>query len=220
MIDALADLVVPLECGGCGRPDVAWCRHCREAVRDVPRRLSPRIDPGVPTWACARYRGPAGVAVVNVKEHGRRDLVPVLGGLLTRSLVTLARWGDLPDAAGLALVPAPTRRSAARRRGGDTVTAVAREAASGMGPAVRVVPALVTSALTRDSAGLGAGARSANLSGAVRLAATLPEPVRSSAAPTVVVDDVLTTGATAAQAVRVLRRHGARVVAVVVCTDA
>ncbi|MGB3698061.1 MAG: ComF family protein [Gordonia sp. (in: high G+C Gram-positive bacteria)] len=217
---ALGDLVAPVECGGCGRPAVRWCDRCAAGLRDVPRLLAPRIDPGVPVWAIGRYGGPMASAVIDLKEHRRRDLAPVLGRLLADGLVDLARWGDLPSSARLTLVPAPTRMLAARVRGGDTVTAVAAEAAAVLGPAVRVTPLLATAALTRDSAALGAGARHANLAGAVRLRRPLPEALKRARVPVILVDDVLTTGATAAHAARVLRRAGAHVAAVVVLAGA
>ncbi|KXT58703.1 phosphoribosyltransferase [Gordonia sp. QH-12] len=224
MLAALADLAVPRECGGCGRPGTPWCDACRARLDDVPRQLSPRVDPGVPVWAMARYGGPMASAVVNLKEHRRRDLAPVLGRVLADGILSLAQWGELPASDRLALVPAPTRAWAARSRGGDTVTALAREAADVLGGRVRVVPALVTAAWTRDSAGLGAGARGANLAGAVRLRRPLPSALVGAGAgpavPVVVVDDVLTTGATVAQAVRRLRCSGAAVTGAVVLAGA
>lgn len=163
-------------------------------------------------------------AIVNLKEHRRRDLASILGAVLANGLVDLARWGELPAPRRLVLVPAPTRMLAARRRGGDTVTALARAAAHRLGDGVRVAPVLATAALTRDSAGLGAGARNSNLAGAVRLRRPLPPAVLGCdgrpGAPVVVVDDVLTTGATAAHAVARLRACGAQVAAIVVLSGA
>ncbi|NLG45776.1 ComF family protein [Gordonia sp. (in: high G+C Gram-positive bacteria)] len=224
ILAALADLVVPEECGGCGRPGTPWCECCAARLIDVPRQVFPRIDPGIPVWSMARYGGPMASAVVNLKEHRRRDLAPVLGGALARGLVALGRWGELPQSRRLVLVPAPTRILAARSRGGDTVTAVAEEAAAILGAGIRVAPVLATGALTRDSAGLGAGARSANLAGAERLRRPLPTAVigdrRRPGVPVVLVDDVLTTGATAAHAAAELTRNGASVAAVVVLANA
>lgn len=216
VLAGLADLVVPQECGGCSRPNTSWCPTCAARLIDVPRQLLPRIDPGVPVWATARYGGPMASAIVNLKEHRRTDLAPILGRVLADALVSLARWGDLPPGRTLILVPAPTRVLVARARGGDTVTAIAREAAAVLGPAVTVAPILSTAALTRDSASLSAGARNANLAGTVRVRSALPPR----AGPVIVVDDVMTTGATAAHAVGALRRMGTQVAAVVVLAGA
>jgi predicted amidophosphoribosyltransferase len=68
---------------------------------------------------------------------------------------------------------------------------------------------------TRDSVGLTAAGRLANLSGQVRLApAGLPPP----ASPVVLLDDVITTGATAAVCASVLAAGGYRVTAVLALT--
>ena len=102
------------------------------------------------------------------------------------------------------MVPAPTRRSAARRRGGDPVTRIAAAAA---GPAATVAPVLRTTGFVRDSVGLSSAARQRNIAGRVRLSAV-------PAGEVLVIDDIVTTGATACEAVRVLVGAGARVAAV------
>ncbi|HEY0227439.1 MAG TPA: ComF family protein, partial [Mycobacterium sp.] len=54
----MLDLVLPLECGGCGAPATRWCDACAGelVVRpDQPHLISPRIDPGVPVFALGRY---------------------------------------------------------------------------------------------------------------------------------------------------------------------
>ncbi|GAC83442.1 ComF family protein [Gordonia paraffinivorans] len=215
---AAADLVCPLVCGGCARPGTAWCRRCDRSLHDAPISVRPRVFPAAPVWALGRYRGVHRRAVLAVKEHDRRDLVAPLGSALAHGIRTLARWGELPDAPTLVLIPAPTRRLAARRRGGDRVTAFARHAATALGPRVRVVPVLATAATARDSAGLDARARARNLSGAIRpRTRKVALPHR---ATTILVDDVMTTGATAAESVRVLRRAGVGVDAVVVVAAA
>ncbi|WP_132992004.1 ComF family protein [Gordonia zhaorongruii] len=220
LLAAVGDLAVPVLCGGCARPGTPWCDGCASTIRDVPRALRPRVDPGVPAWAVGRYAGPLRGAVLELKEHGRRDLAPILGDGLAAALMTLAEWGDLPSCRHLALVPAPTRTASARRRGGDPVTAVTSAAATRLGSGAHVVPVLATAHLTRDSAGLGAGARSSNLAGAIRLTRRPQAVMRSPHTLTVLVDDVLTTGATSAASVRRLAQAGVRVRAVVVLAGA
>jgi predicted amidophosphoribosyltransferase len=74
-------------------------------------------------------------------------------------------------------------------------------------PDIAVVPALRMRALVRDSVGLGSGARERNIAGRVVLRGRPPTDV-------LVVDDVVTTGATARESARVLAAAGVRVVAV------
>lgn len=206
--DTVLDLVLPLECGGCGAPSTRWCADCAAALGvapDEPHVLAPRIDPGVPVFALGRYAGPRRQAIVALKEHGRRDLVGPLSRALALGIHRLTTWGILGEP--LTVVPAPTRRSAARRRGGDPVRRIA-EAATSASPGHAVAAVLRTTALVRDSVGLGSAARERNITGRVRLIGPVP------AGEVLLVDDVLTTGATVREAVRVLRTRGAAVSAV------
>jgi predicted amidophosphoribosyltransferase len=175
---------------------------------DQPALITPRLDPGVPVFALGRYAGARRVAILAVKEHGRTELATPLGAALGSGLRQLVRWGIvLPP---VTVVPGPTRRAAARRRGGDPVTRMARVAAL---PGGTVVQALRMRAFTRDSVGLSASARQVNIAGRVRLCRPVTGDV-------VVVDDVVTTGATACESVRVLQTAGARVIAVLALAHA
>ncbi len=207
----LADLVLPLECGGCGSPATRWCDACSQAIAgraDEPGLVTPRIDPGVPVFSLGRYAGARRQVIVAVKERGRADLVDPLGAALRIGLTRLLTWGivEVP----VVLVPAPTRVSAARRRGGDPVTKIATAAAP---PGSAVVPALRLRAFTRDSVGLSAGQRQHNVAGRVRLRRPVDGDV-------VLIDDVVTTGATASESVQVLQTAGAHVVAVLAIAHA
>jgi predicted amidophosphoribosyltransferase len=207
----LTDLVLPLECGGCGAPSTRWCDACAKALAvraDQPVLITPRLDPGVPVFSLGRHAGVRRAAIIAAKEHGRTDLARPLGAALGVGLCHLVAWRivDTP----VTLVPGPTRGSAARRRGGDPVTRMALTAAL---PGAIVVQALRMRAFTRDSVGLSAGARQANIAGRVRVR----KPVSGEV---VLIDDVVTTGATARESVRVLQTAGARVVAVLAVAHA
>lgn len=202
------DLILPLACGGCGAPSTRWCDACAAelVVRpDEPHVVTPRIDPLAPVFALGRYAGARRRAILACKEHGRADLVAPLARALAVGVHRLLAWGMVETP--LTLVPAPTRLSAARRRGGDPVARLARAAVAGH-PDIAVAPALRMRALVRDSVGLGTSARERNIAGRVLLRGRPPRT------EVVVVDDIVTTGATARESVRALRAAGVRVAAV------
>jgi predicted amidophosphoribosyltransferase len=118
-----------------------------------------------------------------------------------------------PAPAPLVLVPVPSRASTVRQRGHDPTTSLTRVAAGRLRASdldVVCLPLLRTRPGLADQAGLDAAARAANLAGALRChSPALRRLTRARRAVHVVVcDDVLTTGATAAEAQRALRAVG------------
>ncbi len=158
-------------------------------------------------FALGRYAGARRRAIVAMKDRGRTDLLAPLARSLALGVHRLLLWGllDVP----VTVVPAPTRGWAARRRGGDPVSRIA-SLATAHNPGIGVVAALRMKSLARDSAGLNSAARERNIAGRVlRTRRQLPGGTEI-----LLVDDIVTTGATACESVRILHRTGARVTAV------
>ena len=209
----MLDLILPLECGGCGAPSTKWCDACAASLKvhtDEPHLVTPRIDPGVPVFALGRYAGLRRQAIVALKEHGRRDLVAPLARALALGIHQLETWGILDTP--LTIVPAPTRASAARRRGGDPVTRIATEATR-LNENITVTQALKARAMVRDSVGLTIADRERNLAGRIKITKQLQGDV-------LLVDDIVTTGATAREAVQTCRKNGVNVTAVLTLAHA
>ncbi len=106
------------------------------------------------------------------------------------------------------LVPVPSAAAAVRRRGYDATATLARSAARRLRDdhAVSVRRLLAQRRGVRDQVGLDAAARSANLAGALRLRRAQGALPRGSVV--VLVDDVVTTGASLAEAARALEAAG------------
>lgn len=210
---ALVELGVPSACAGCGRAEVRWCAGCQARLTGTdPGPWAPTPCPAgmPPTWSGPAYADEVRSAVVAWKDGGRADLTAVLAPALADVLATAlaasplhlaaARTGSLP------LVPAPSSAAGTRARGEHRVAAMARRATRSSGSSIRVVDALRLGRPVADQAGLTASDRAANLAGAMRVrGATYP---LLQGVPCVVVDDVVTTGATLAEAARALRAAG------------
>lgn len=225
---ALLDLVLPAECAGCGHMGSAdvtegLCKVCTFALGGPPITVRPvRRPAGLPTvHALAPYRDPVPDIIIAQKEYGRLDLARPLGRHLARAALAAAE-NDLidatptvdeadDDAAPLWLVPAPSARSSVRRRGQDPVRRMACAAAAELrllGRTANVLPALRHSRPVTDQVGLTHQQRAHNLAGAltVRRAARRRLPIRD----VVIVDDVMTSGSTLAEAARAIRSAGGR----------
>jgi len=133
--------------------------------------------------------------MLRYKERGRRDLAGSLCVLLVSALERLT-----PPRHAV-LVPIPSSASSRRARGYDHLTPLARRA----GRLVRrsVLPSLDFSRDVADSAGLSVAGRNANLAGAMRA-----RPPARPGQPVIVVDDIVTTGASVREACRALRVAG------------
>jgi predicted amidophosphoribosyltransferase len=235
----LLDLLIPARCAGCGARGAPCCARCAGVWGSVSEVVRVPVAGVARVFALARYRGVARRLLIAYKERGRRDLAASLGRALAEALVVLplrkaafagvrnpvssvgtsatsfaGQAGTASASRKICLVPAPSRRSAVRVRGGPHVERLANAAASvlaGWGFEVAVAPALELTGGARDAVGLNRAERVANLAGRLRFReAGRPPP----GFPVVVLDDVITTGATAAACVRALEGEGIEVAAV------
>jgi predicted amidophosphoribosyltransferase len=219
----LLDLALPVTCAGCGAPGRALCPACLHRWSGPPRRCEQaagRLDrmdgTTLPVWALAENDGPVRRAVVAWKDGGRADVTPWLAAVVARAATGVA--AALPAGPGrLLVVPAPASPQGRARRGEDLVGTLATAHAAALGRAAaaagagRVVPApaLRLAGGGRDQVGLGVHGRAANLAGRVRVRRRWAPVLAGSRV--LLLDDVLTTGATLAACRTVLERAGALV---------
>ena len=192
------------------------CGPCRTLLPGMARICWPQpTPPGLVTpWSVADYDGAVRAMVVGHKDRGQYSFRGVLAGLLGTAVRAAVTSCEQP----VVLVPVPSRPGASRRRGYDPMGALVRAVVAGMRAEAydaSVAPLLVSSRRVVDQAGLSASQRADNLAGSM----SCPSPGlarlarRRARARVVICDDVLTTGATAAEAQRALTAVGLRPVA-------
>ncbi|MBS6979765.1 MAG: ComF family protein [Rothia mucilaginosa] len=216
----------------------------RSALAKVERvyALQPLDGAAAPeVRAASRYEGSMPRALLALKNAGRTDLLPLLGEGLARSvyeLLRVHREGLQPESASsvpveVLLIPAPSSAQSVRRRGYAPANLLVQEAARQLNkrlPAsVRVravdvigyVPrgrrgsgaSIISDAISgaqNEQKSLGAVGRAERMHGALRVM----EPALCAGRVSVICDDVVTTGATASEMVRVLQESGSRVLGV------
>lgn len=217
ILAALLDLVFPPRCPACGEPslpgaDGPFCSVCDEALLPVPPGCRRCGMPGAgdPCGAClarppafdaARagglFGGPLADAVHALKYRSRPALA-----------APLARWlrRRVEVAPGALVVSVPLSRGRRRERGYDQASLLADALARAAG-AERMRTALRRVRETAPQVGRDREARARNVVGAFTAAGVAGRDV-------MLVDDVVTTGATADACARALKDAGARSVSV------
>lgn len=173
----------------------------------VPHR-APDGMPPVHAWGI--YADPLRAAVSVWKDHGRRDLERVLAPLLADSVVaTLTGVGW--SGGVVVVVPAPSSPGSVRQRGDTPLVGLCEGAVAlaraHVGATLRVAPALRHTRRVEDQSGLDTAERRGNLRGALGVIPLWDNVIRGRRC--LLVDDVVTTGATLAEAARALRYAGA-----------
>ncbi|AKJ12775.1 hypothetical protein ABB07_22900 [Streptomyces incarnatus] len=229
----LTDLVLPTDCAGCGAPRTVLCPRCRHALYGrAPRRVRPVPEPaGLPVvHAVAPYAEEVRTLLLAHKERGALALTGTLGRALAGAVraglggtgAAVTADGGLGAEAGpgvgagsragavgsgtVLLVPLPSARWAVRARGHDPVRRMALAAAGELrrtGTPARVAAVLRQRRPVADQAGLDARQRLANLAGALEVTAGGGRLL--GAGHVVLVDDLITTGASLAEAARAVR---------------
>jgi len=209
------DLAFPATCSGCRREGAPLCAACLPAL-DARLALPGGTPIGLPAdipapllqleW-CAPFNGPVRSALHDLKYAGERRLAEPLGAALAR------RWARVGTGAEV-VVPVPIHAERERRRGYDQATLLAAVAARHLG--LPLMSALERGRATVAQFELGRDERAANVAGAFRVRSSDPDTREAIAGRWVLlIDDVVTTGATLAACAAALDHAGAMAVSAI-----
>jgi ComF family protein len=205
----------PGRCAGCRRPGSSWCETCRSAVErilpPVCLRCGSPLAAGQTCWLCHRrrmpclvrsyavYCPPLSLAILQLKYRPDRQLAAWMGACLAESYLQAGWSADV-------VVPIPLSQGRLRKRGYNQVELLARPLAEMIGQASDP-EAVWRTRETRSQVGLNPEDRYANVKDAFRA-----DPDRVGGRAVLLIDDLLTTGATLACAARAVRRAGGHAV--------
>ena len=211
---AALDMAFPATCAGCGTEGAPLCPRCvgaLDARLDLPAGVPIGMPADVPRplvqleW-CAPFHGPVRTALHELKYAGERRHARPLGEAVAR------RWARAGQGATL-VVPVPVHRDRERQRGYDQAALIGEVAATALG--IPYARALERSRATTAQFELGRDERAVNVQDAFR--ARRGAETRNAVAGrwVLLIDDVVTTGATLAACATALEAAGALAVSAI-----
>src|SRR5215212_8259677 len=204
------DLAFPARCPGCGREGPPICDTCEPSLAarlTLPAGIAIGLPSDVPApllqleW-CAPFSGLVRRALHELKYGGETRVAEPLGQAIAR------RWGRVA-VGGDVIVPVPVHAARRRHRGYDQAELIAAAAARSLN--LPMAPLIERQRATRAQFDLDRRTRASNVEGAFRLRGGGPATNHSSLRGRwiVLVDDVVTTGATLSACARPLLDAGA-----------
>ena len=196
---SLIDLLFPSRCAVCDRSGKNLCDNCRDLILIEP---SEAVVAELKVFTVTKYTDEISKLLVALKEKGQSALVTEVALMLNPIIENLP-----PSESPSYLVPAPSRPENFSKRGFHPTLLLAKAIAA-KHPGLRVLNCLRFSRSVLDQVGLSSEQRLANLSMSMSLNQSVLGRV------CYLLDDVVTTGATALESKRVLSLGGATVAGV------
>ena len=196
----LLDLVYPKRCPGCHLPSASICESCNSfwQKQTISITLLKKQVSDLLVVSVAQYRDEVRAVLLAYKEDGEREA----GKVLTEALLQARR--GISNYSVCTFVPIPSNPKSVRRRGRDFMLDLCNQVAIQSGD--KVLSIIKVNRDVQDQSKLSEKERSQNLVGAFDCA---PKNLKLLAKfPIILVDDLLTTGATLREAQRALRQRG------------
>lgn len=193
MLDDLSQLIFPTRCYGCNRLGISICTDCRREW--IPHYYKTHID-SMNVHSALLYTPTASKIIIAAKENSIKGA----DQLLTSAIIHVLQKAKL-DSHYYQLVPIPSSKTSQRRRGRSFIVDLCKEISTRTGLSVN--DSLTLSRKVSDQSGLSRIERLSNMKDAFALKADAI--VRGDL---ILIDDVVTTGATLREAARALNSQG------------
>jgi ComF family protein len=198
-----------VDCVICNTPPKQICDRCAKTLPLKTRQVYRLgLPPGL---ACADYSKQIPTLVKEFKNQGSIELARVMAQSMAKALADDLAGTPTDRPHSVALVPAPSRPIANRQRGYKPAKLLASQVAvllRAAGTTASVHDVLAAGRQVKDQAGLNSSERKQNLAGHMRLDSGVS--LRLEQQRLVLIDDVVTTGATLLEMSRVLGEAGLR----------
>ena len=193
VITELSQLLFPTRCYGCNAIGISICSNCRREWH--PHYYLTNIG-GLRVNSAVLYSPTASKIILAAKEHGLKGA----DELIIEAIVHVLSRANF-DKYNVRLVPIPSSAINRRRRGRSFIPDICNEIS--VRTSIPIIPALTILRKVKDQSTLSAAARAKNMHGAFGIAENIYPR-----GDLILIDDVVTTGATVSEAARALNSHG------------
>jgi len=203
----LAELIFPSRCIGCSQLGISICSSCRTSWHPhIYLREVSVLGANYPVVSAVQYSPIASRVLLSAKESNITAADKLLKDAISHSLNYFVKHFG-----GNTLVTIPSRSSASRKRGRNFLSEITEDVAKASPINITVCKAqlLMHSRSVRDQSALNSKQRLANISGALAVPSKASaNKIEGNIGSLIIVDDLITTGATLAEAIRALCTAG------------
>jgi predicted amidophosphoribosyltransferase len=203
----LAELIFPARCIGCSQLGISICSSCRSSWH--PHIYLSEVNSSgrnYPVISSVQYSPVASRVLLSAKESNIMSADDLLTDAISHSLRYFVKHFG-----GETLVPIPSRRAASRKRGRNFLSEICEEVARSSETSINLckMQLLKHARSVQDQSSLNSKQRFVNLSGALVVPSKFSSTIsRGNIGTLIIVDDLITTGATLAEAIRALCAAG------------
>lgn len=206
----MAELIFPSRCIGCSQLGISICSLCRKSWHPhIYHRDLSILSQTYPVVSAVKYSPIASKVLLSAKESGQSAADQLLISAISHALTFFTKKYGVGDLVGI-----PSRKSATRKRGRNFMVEITKSVAKA--ESIKALDILQHTRSVRDQSQLDSEQRSRNIAGALTASKNSSKlDSHGNTGPLIIVDDLITTGATLAEAIRALRTAGYAVIGAV-----